>query len=208
KTRYGLKQAIMAFGPTGYPFEDFVSKIIETLGYQTKTRVTLAGRCVNHEIDILGESRQNKKRIIVEAKFHNESGIKTNIHVSLYTYARFQDVRAKNQIDEVWLVTNTKITTDAIAYAICMGMKVTSWDYPEGESLRDMIEKSGLTPVTILTTLPKSNLDNLLSRGIVLCRDLHKNPEMLIGLPKDKKQAILEEANFVCKVEEENKIYT
>ena len=200
KARYGLKQAIMAFGPTGYPFEDFVSKIIETLGYQTKTRVTLQGRCISHEIDILGENRQNKKRIIVEAKFHNEAGIKTNIHVSLYTYARFQDIREKNNLDQVWLVTNTKITSDAIAYAVCMGMKVTSWDYPEGESLRELIEQTGLIPITALTTLPKSNLDNLLSRGVVLCKDLHKNPEMLIGVPEDKKQAILEEAEFVCQI--------
>ena len=196
KARYGLKQAIMAFGPTGYPLEDFVAKLLQAQEYKTSVRNSMQGKCVTHEVDVV--AIKGGKKVMIEVKFHNQSGIKTNIHVALYTKARFNDLLERNDLNEAWIVTNTKITTDAIAYAVCMGMKVISWNYPEGESLRDMIEKSGLAPVTALTTLPKSNLDSLLSSGIVLCRDLHKNPGMLVGLPEDKNHAILEEAQFVC----------
>ena len=33
KAKYSLKQAIMALGPTGYPFEDYVSEILKSQGY-------------------------------------------------------------------------------------------------------------------------------------------------------------------------------
>lgn len=198
KTSYGLKQAIMAFGPTGYPFEDFVAKLLDAHGYKTSVRNSMQGKCVVHEVDVV--AIKEVKKVMIEVKFHNQPGIKTNIHVALYTKARFNDLLERNGLNEAWIVTNTKITSDAIAYAVCMGMKVISWNYPEGESLRDMIEKSGLTPVTALTTLPKSNLDNLLSSGVVLCRDLHKQPKLLSGMSEDKKQTILQEAEFVCQI--------
>src|SRR3989344_7750147 len=31
KSKYGLKQAIMDLGPTGYPFEDFMAEVFKTL---------------------------------------------------------------------------------------------------------------------------------------------------------------------------------
>jgi len=198
KTRYGLKQAIMAFGPTGYPLEDFVAKLLEANGYKTSVRNSMQGKCVTHEVDVVAV--KGEKKVMIEVKFHNQPGTKTNIHVALYTKARFNDLLERNDLNEAWIITNTKITTDAITYALCMGMKVTSWDYPEGESLRDMIEKSGLTPVTVLTTLPKSSLQNLLTQGVVLCRDLHKNPNLLVNMPEDKRKIVLEEINFVCKI--------
>jgi len=50
-------------------------------------------------------------------------------------------------------------------------MKVTAWDYPEGESLRELIDKSGLYPVTASTSLSTAEKKSLIDQGIVFCRD-------------------------------------
>jgi hypothetical protein len=202
QTRYSLKESIMMLGPTGYPFEDFIAKILESFGYKTKVRQILAGKCVTHEIDIVAD--KDDKTSMIEAKFHNNPGIKSEIHVALYTYARFQDVKERNKIDRAWIVTNTKTTTDANTYAQCMGMKIISWSYPEGESLRDLIERSGLHPVTILTSLSHANKMTLLERHIVVCKDIQQNPSLLDTLPmsKEERAKTLQEVQVICSEEE------
>ncbi len=198
KARYSLKQAIMALGPTGYPFEDYISEILKHQGYETSVRNILRGECITHEVDIIAE--KEKKRIMVEVKFHNFSGSKTNVHVALYTKARFDDVKEKNYLDAAWIVTNTKITEDAVVYAFCNNIKVISWSYPDGESLRDTIEKANLSPITAITTLSQSEKQQLLDEHIVLCRDLNDNPDLLhhIVLSETRRETILREMAFVC----------
>ncbi|MBF8250007.1 MAG: ATP-cone domain protein [Candidatus Levybacteria bacterium] len=64
--RYGLKQSIMDLGPTGYPFEDYISEILNLEGYATKVRQVLYGKCIGHEIDVIAE--KNKIRSMIECK--------------------------------------------------------------------------------------------------------------------------------------------
>lgn len=198
KSKYSLKQAIMDFGPTGYPFEDFVAEILKAGGYQTQVRTILAGKCVTHEIDVIAKKEAHKA--IIEVKFHNMPGTKIGIHEALYTKARFNDVVEKNDVNEVWLVTNTKISQDAITYGICMGMKVVSWNYPEGESLRDLIEQTKLHPITALATLSQSQKQRLLENHVVLCKNICEQPAVLeqLGISEDLKRNIISEAKFVC----------
>ncbi|PIQ69882.1 ATPase, partial [Candidatus Shapirobacteria bacterium CG11_big_fil_rev_8_21_14_0_20_40_12] len=61
---------------------------------------------------------------------------------------------------------------DAKDYALCVGMRVTAWDYPQGEGLNELIDKSGLHPVTSLTSLSEQKKRELIERGIVFCKDL------------------------------------
>lgn len=182
ETKYRLKQAIMDLGPTGYPFEDFMSKILQVDGFTTKTRTIIDGKCIKHEIDIIAEKNHasNTQRIMVEAKFHNLAGTKTDVQAALYTKARFDDVKEKNNLTEAWLVTNTNATIDAIAYGNCAGMKIVSWDYPENGSIRDRIENHKLFPITVLTTLSKEKKQKLLERGVVMCQQLVK-AELLLN---------------------------
>ncbi len=198
KAKYSLKQAIMALGPTGYPFEDFVTEIFKTQGYTTQTRTIVRGKCITHEIDVIAQ--KNKEKIMVEAKFHNLPGTKTNVHVSLYTKARFDDVKGTNKFTSAWLITNTKITTDAITYAQCNNIRVIGWSYPEQGNLRDLIEQARLAPITTLTFLSQGQLQKLLEHNIVLCKDLCTNPSLLNLLPisDSKKGDILSQAAFVC----------
>ena len=197
-SRYSLKQALMDLGPTGYPFEDYVANILENEGYKTQVRQIILGRCISHEIDVIAEKYD--KKIMVEAKFHNTPGIKTDVHVAMYTKARFDDVKEKNEYDEVWLVTNTKVTEDALNYALCSNMKIVSWSYPEGESLRDLIEKLRLFPITVLFTLSQLQKQQLLQEHVVMCKDIIKNSSVLdsLTLQPNKKARVLEETNFIC----------
>jgi|SRR5579885_2037271 len=198
RSRYSLKQAIMLLGPTGYPFEDFVSELLKTEGYDTKVRQILPGKCISHEIDII--AGKNGKKIMIEAKFHNSPGTRSEVHVALYTQARFVDIKDRHGLDEAWLVTNTKTTSDANMYASCSGMKVISWSYPEGESLRDIIERTKLHPITILTSLSESNKMILLENHVVLCKQIHQNKTLLDRLPltKEEKEKTKAEVAFIC----------
>lgn len=201
KSLYRLKQAIMDLGPTGYPFEDFVSELLVTLGYSTQVRQILPGTCVSHEVDVIAE--KTGIRSMIEAKFHNATGSQSDLHVPLYTKARFDDVKVKHNLQEVWLVTNTKASIDAIAYADCVGMKVISWDYPEGGSLRDLVEKAGLHPVTMLTTLSSGQKTKLIDDHIVRCKTIHENPLILdtLGLSHQEKKLVMDEINYICRNE-------
>jgi len=198
-SKYSLKQAIMDLGPTGYPFEDFVAEILKAKGYITQVRSVLSGKCVSHEIDVIAE-KINIEKLMIEAKYHNTTGIRTDVHVSLYTKARFDDLKEKYKFTKPWLYTNTKITSDALTYAQCVDMGVTSWSYPHDESLRDLVEKYKLYPVTILSTLSQSYKQLLLDNHIVLVKDICKNVDSLdiLGIQKNKKQDIAGEANAIC----------
>ncbi|MEK7159962.1 MAG: restriction endonuclease [Patescibacteria group bacterium] len=200
KSRYSLKQAIMDLGPTGYPFEDYVAEILKAKGYVTQVRSILTGKCVNHEIDVIAE-KENLEKLLIEAKFHNTSGIRTDVHVSLYTKARFDDLKDKYKFDKAYLFTNTKITSDALSYALCTNMGIVSWSYPQNESLRDLIEKFKLYPITIIDSLSQTQKQTLLENHIVLVRDICKNKESLdiLGLHPDKKNQIHKEAELICK---------
>ena len=39
--RYSLRRALFNLGPTGFPFEDFISRLLQKEGYHTKTRQIL-----------------------------------------------------------------------------------------------------------------------------------------------------------------------
>ncbi|HUD09528.1 MAG TPA: ATP cone domain-containing protein [Patescibacteria group bacterium] len=195
--KYRLKQALMELGPTGYPFEDFVTEILKSIGYSTQTRKVLMGKCVSHEIDVIAQ--KDNAKIMVEAKYHNAPGIHTDVHVSLYTKARFDDLKEKYQFTQPWLFTNTKITPDALAYALCVGMGVTSWSYPQNESLRDLVERHQLYPITLLSSLSEPQKQTLLDNHIVLVGEiLHSENSLdLLGLQNDKKQTIIDEAKSI-----------
>lgn len=201
KTRYSLKQAIMNLGPTGYPFEDYVAKILQLEGYETSVRQVVQGKCITHEIDVIAvKNTVVPTKVMVEVKFHNTVGIKTNVHVPMYTKSRFEDVREKHHFTRALLVTNTKATGDASAFAECVGMDIMTWSYPEQKSLRVLVEKYQLYPVTALTTLPYAEKQKLLQKGIVLCKDICGNYGVIesSSFSKEKKEQILREAHFVC----------
>lgn len=177
-SRYNLKEAIMELGPTGFPFEKFVAGILAAYNYVVEVGKIVEGKCVSHEIDIIAQ--KENEHFMIECKFHNRPGTKTDVKAALYVYARFLDVQNawlatpghRQKFHQAWLVTNTKVTSEAIDYTRCVGLKLISWDYPPEGSLRFLIEKSGLHPLTALESLSPSEKRRLLAQGIVFQKDL------------------------------------
>lgn len=204
--RYKLKRAIMELGPTGFPFEKFVSEILKQQGYRVKVDVVVQGHCVSHEIDVIAEKENH--RFMIECKFHNAIGIKCDVKTPLYIQARFHDVERKwkdearqgPKFHQGWVVTNTKFTADAIQFGLCAGLQMIGWDFPKGKSLREEIDASGLYPVTCLTTLTHYEKQLLLNEGIILSRELCSNPQLLDtkGISPNRREAILNEAVSLC----------
>lgn len=185
---YSLRRAVMQLGPSGFPFEDFVAEILRAKGFQCLTRQTVLGGCVAHEVDVVAYN--DKKLVMVEAKFHNELGTKSDLKVVLYIKARFDDLKdnvfsygKKNRkVTDSWLITNTKFSSTAVHYAVCKDMTLIGWNYPEKGSLQDMIEEERLHPITALTTLSDNEKKALLTGGVVLCSNIKKSPEVLVKL--------------------------
>ncbi len=169
---YSLKPAIMALGPTGYPFEKFIAKLFEQMGYRTQTQVTVEGECVSHEVDVIAE--KDGVKYLMECKFHQRPGIKTEIKDALYVQARWEDINNKKpgEYAGIWLVTNTRLTSEAIKYGMCKQMRQLAWLYPEGASLEDLVNKYGIHPLTCLAFLTPAEKQRLFSQGLVLCKDV------------------------------------
>lgn len=199
--RFNLKKSIFDLGPTGFPFERYMERVFKAMRYSTAVDVIMEGACVNHEIDILLE--KNGEKSIVEAKFHSVQGNKTDVQVMLYTYARFLDVKDKNNIAKVWVVTNTKLSHDAIAYAECKGMPVIAWNYPERGNLQDFVENPHLYPVTILNSLTTDEKTKLIADKIVLTCDLLdiSDQELLqkYNITQNRLKDAKSSAEMVCK---------
>jgi len=203
---YSLRRALSELGPDGFPFEKYIARIFEAWGYETLTDQTVLGGCVAHEVDVVAWTRD--KLIMVEAKFHNEYILKSDLKVVLYIKARFDDLKGNvyafggfhRKLDEGWLITNTKFTDQAIKYGECQKIKMVGWNYPKVGSLQNIIEDLRLHPFTCLLSLSNVQKKMLLAKGIVLCRDIIDHPNVLkeIGLPIAEAQKIYDEAKKVC----------
>lgn len=207
-SKYKLKKAIYELGPTGFPFERFVSALLIYSGYKTEVGKIVQGNCVKHEIDVLAYKAGDA--IMVECKFHSTRGLNCNVKVPLYINSRYQDVKTywnthlKNSLvlNKALAVTNTRFTEDALQYGNCCGLYLLSWDYPKSDGLKDRIDRLGLYPVTVSTLLTASEKQFLLSRDIVLCIQLIDDKFYLdhLGISEIRKQKILGEIEQLCSV--------
>lgn len=205
-SKYKLKKAIYELGPTGFPFEKFVAAILDYSGYKTEVGKIMPGLCVSHEIDIFAEKNGNVN--IIECKFHGEEGRNCNVKVPLYIHSRYQDVKQlwekrkdkSKKMDRGGVVTNTRFTEDALKYGHCIGLNLLSWDYPKDNGLKDRIDRLRLYPITVSNLLTKREKEFLLSRDVVLCRQLSKDKFFLdhLGISETRKEKILKEVRLLC----------
>lgn len=203
--RYRLKEALLQLGPSGFPFEQFVAEVFRLQGFRAETSVILQGACVEHEVDVL--AYRDRVEAVVECKYHNQRGSKTDVKIPLYVHSRFQDLqkaRAEHHAGaklrfEGWLVTNTRFTDDALRYGACVGLNLMAWDQPAGRGLRERIWETGAHPLTCMGSLTLAEKKQLLEAGIVLCRHLHRHEEelRLMGIPNPRIRKILDEARNI-----------
>lgn len=204
--KYHLKRGIMELGPSGYPFERFIGEILKQQGYTAIVSEIVKGKCVNHEIDVIAE--KDNHHFMIECKYHNQPGTRSDVKIPLYIQARFKDVEEAwmllpghgTKFHQGWVVTNTHFTSDAIQYGTCAGLHLLGWDFPAKDSLKEQIDTLGLYPVTCLTTLTKIEKQQLLENDIVLCKEICDNENHLttIGIESSRIKSILEEGRQLC----------
>ena len=204
-SKYKLKKAIYELGPTGFPFEKFVSAIFHYSGFKVKTGQILQGKCVTHEVDVV--AKKNGQHIVVECKFHSVEGRNCDVKIPLYIHSRYNDILSSyvdsdnsDAPNEGWVATNTRFTKDALTYGKCAGLHLLSWDYPSGQGLKDRIDRLGLYPITVSTLLTQREKQFLLSRDAVLCRQLINDDFYLdhLGISEKRKERILNEIDLLC----------
>lgn len=188
KTRYNLNRALKLLGPTGFPFEHFIAHLLKTNGYQTETNLILKGKCVSHEIDVLAE--KDNESFLIESKFHTKD-IKNDVKVVLYFYARFLDLKENNFNFKPWLWSNTKFTQDAIDFAECRKIKLTSPSYPKN-NLYFLIEKEKLYPITVLSSLSLEMASLLIKEDIILVKDILNQGKEKIGKILGKRAEVID----------------
>ncbi len=210
-SRYKLKRAIYELGPTGFPFEKFVSALLNHSGYHTETNQIYQGRCVPHEVDVV--ARNGRSLTLIECKFHADAGRKCTVKIPLYIHSRYRDIadypnhrgQGETELKPAWVVTNTRFTKDALDYGKCAGMYLLSWDHPKGEALKDRIDRNRLYPITVSVLLSSKEKHFLLDREVVLGRQLLKAPYLLdhLGLSDNRKTRVLEEFTSLCHLNSE-----
>ena len=181
--RYALRRALLEFGPSGHPFEDFISHLFRANGWQVTTRQIMQGKCVAHEVDFY--AIREGEHLAAELKYHNDPAYKTDLKIALYVHARFEDIWQCDPayrscpVNRGFLITNTKFTGDAIAYASCAGIELLGWSYPRGTGLLEEMCRTKVYPVTTLTTLSRSEKRLLIDQGIIAVDTLIKRPDAL-----------------------------
>jgi hypothetical protein len=214
--RYDLKGALLRLGPTGFIFEELIAQLLREHGYSAKVHSLIKGGSgVIHEVDVIAVKTIKKSTILnssskvysIECKYHNSPGIFTGIKDVLYTYARFLDLQdgfkagTCQKFDQPWLVTNTRFSRDVLQYAVAKNLRLMSWDYPAGESLRDMIDQKKLYPITVLRTLDVDTGIKFANANIVFVNTLLKTSieklNQKTGVPVKKLKELILEAQRV-----------
>ncbi len=211
--RYNLPSAIYKLGPEGFAFEKFIAEVFQAYKYNpVYVGKKIQGKCVSHELDVVAQ--KGGELMTAELKFHNSKSKKTDLHVALYMKARFDDILAGGYYGDKkprqLIITNTKFTYNAKAYAKCANLEVLAWNYPDKQNLYDFILKSGVHPITAVTSLPHKAMLDFVHRKIVSCSDLLKNQEKELRnnnlIPKKKVNFIIEEIKQICEFSDEEKL--
>ena len=83
-----------------------------------------------------------------------------------------------------------------------IGMKITSWEYPEKDCLRELIEKKSLYPITVLKSVDNDVKTKLSKANIILVINLLENDlndlKKKTPIPESVLKQIIEEAKKIC----------
>ena len=121
-SKYKLKKALMELGPSGFPFEKLVGKLLAHEGFSTQVGVIVQGNCVQHEVDVIAQ--KDNTHYMIECKYHSDQGRFCNVKIPLYIHSRFLDVekqweRQKGheaKLHKGGVYTNTRFTSYSVKY--------------------------------------------------------------------------------------------
>jgi hypothetical protein len=209
--RYSLRDAIFRLGPSGFEFERYMMLLLRAYGYKAVLPDILQGRCITHEVDILGE--KNGQKFMAECKLRQSTDIFITIKDTMSTWARFIDLQEGAidglcpHVDEAWLITNSRFSHDSLQYGQCKKMHMLSWNTPKEHPLPAWIDQKKLYPVTILRRLNKMHLAALGKAEILLLEDMIKfsTAELakMTRLPRKHLEPLIAEAKEILSFEPE-----
>ena len=204
--RYNLKRALMDLGPAGFPFEKFIAELFRAQGYAVEMNKIISGICVDHEVDV--SAQKGGEHFMIECKFHNRRGLKSDVKVALHTKARFDDIekkwkkekKEKHKVHGAWIVTNTTFTSVALKYGNCVNLHLLDWKHPQKNNLPAIIDRLGLHPITALTSLNSKQKKECIKAGFVLCRHASKHTDILrrLKLTEHQIKKLVQESEKVC----------
>lgn len=204
--RYNLRASLEMLGPAGFYFEKYISMLFRKKGYDTRINLELQGKCVTHEVDVA--LKRENLITMVECKFHSNRESVSDVKVPMYILSRFNDLKvvkhsifdSNDSIDKCLIVTNNRFSEDAQKFAICSGLQLLSWDFPQNNNLRNLIDGLQLYPITCLTTLSIDEKEQLLLQEIILVNQLKDKSENLefIGISSTRISIILKEVKGLC----------
>jgi len=204
--RYNLKRALMDLGPAGFPFEKFIAELFRAQGYAVEMNTIISGICVDHEVDV--SAQKGGEHFMIECKFHNRRGLKSDVKVALYIKARFDDIekewqkeqKKEHKVHGAWIVTNTTFTSVALKYGNCVNLHLLDWKHPQKNNLPTIIDRLGLHPITALTSLNSKQKKECIKAGFVLCRHASKHTDILrrLKLTDHQIKKLVQESEKVC----------
>lgn len=187
-------------------FELFIQLLLKEYGYDVVPNLIIRGKCVEHEVDALAS--KEGKTMIVEVKHHFDYHTPTGLDEARIARAVFEDATEGHEIgsndlgiDEVMIVSNTKLSGHAERYVNCRNIKHVGWSHPPKSDLQNLIEDKKLYPITILRGLRSPVRDKLVSTGIVTIKQLTEiDPNELrkrARISKDDSESIINKAKII-----------
>jgi Restriction endonuclease len=202
KHLFDLKYGISLMQPKP-EFEVFVRVLLSHSGFQVKPNAILKGLCGEHEVD--ATASKDGINYFVEAKHHLSYHALTGLDESRIARAIIEDITegftngsTEIKIDRAIIVTNTRYSEHATAYGRCRDILQVGWTTPEGFSVRDLVEKHKLYPLSCLRGVSTETRLRLVDVGIVLIKQLLEQDshylERKTGLPQENVLSIMEKA--------------
>lgn len=203
--RYSLRDALLALGPAGFYFEQYLAALLAKTGYETERPDEYQGSCVKHEVDIA--AKKDGKLYAIEAKFRNTVGDIVSLKDVMASYARYLDLldgaalQRCPRFNQFWIITNSKFSQRAATFGTCKGMPLIGWHFPTAETgLASMIDSHGLYPVTVLG-ITKEELFACAKAEMLLCSDLttHEAVDVAhrLGIAQSRAEELVELAGEV-----------
>jgi hypothetical protein len=178
--RFSLREGMRKLGPTGFPFEKYVGRILEELNFKVKINQYLPGKCISkYEIDFIAEKENTI--YLGECKYRNVFGDRVPSIDALINYARFLDIKEgpffnvkkySNYEIKSMMITNTKFTHIALDYLSCKNISAFGWKHPIKKGLEHIIEENKLYPITVLPSLKGRMKDVFVSKNLMLVKDV------------------------------------
>lgn len=201
--KYSLKEAMESLGPDGFCFEKYIHHCLKELNFKLTPNIYINGKATDYEMDFIAE--KDNISYLGECKYKNSKDGKVDVNVVLIAYGSYIDITNNNTYSKEnskrIIITNTRFTSKAIAFAKEYDILLKGWNYPNDDGLETYIDRHLLYPITIFSKINSNTLHKLASENIILAKDFInieiKSLSRKIHVPEKILAHIKKEANIL-----------